>query len=167
MSSSLAVDPSQNEALAAFEKKTGPSNFLRVLANRPEAMTALMGYFRTVMGPGANDRRTKELVYLSVSLLNKCLYCSVHHKKGAKAAGVSDAEIAALEAENYAGFTEKEQAALNFARELTRTATVSEAMRARVLESYNNEQLVELDLIVGLANLTNRVNNGLAVLPEA
>jgi uncharacterized peroxidase-related enzyme len=159
----LAVDPSQNEALEALEKKSGPSNFLRVLANRPQAMADFLAFYRSVMGPGSVDRRLKEIIYLAVSTVNECTYCISHHIKTAKAAGVTDEEIHALTTENDQSFSDKDQAALKYARELTRTAASPESLRYRLQELFSNEQVVELTMIIGVANFTNRFNNGLAV----
>jgi uncharacterized peroxidase-related enzyme len=162
----LAVDPAQNEALAELEKKAGPSNFLRVMANHPRAMTDFLALYRTVMGHGSIERRLKEMIYLAVSSVNECSYCTSHHAKTAKAAGLTDEEIHTIAMENDQGFSEKEQAALKYARELTRTAAADESIRYPVEELFTGEQLIEITMIIGLANFTNRFNNGLAVPNE-
>lgn len=155
------IEPAQNAVLAEVEKKSGPNNFYRVMAHRPEAMQSFMGLYRNVMGPGVLDRRLKEIVYLAVSCVNECDYCTVHHLKGARAAGVSESEIYEIQAENNQHFTPKEQAALHYARELTRTAEVEEKTRYTVQELFSADQMVELTMVVCLANFTNRFNNSL------
>jgi uncharacterized peroxidase-related enzyme len=120
--------------------------------------------YSTLMGShGVLDRRLRELVYLAVSNVNECSYCTAHHVKAAMAAGVSDAEIREVEVENNQHFSPKEQAALHYARELTRTASVGGETRYRAQELFSTPEFVELTMIVGLANFTNRFNNGLAV----
>ena len=157
------IAPAQNAALAEIEKKTGPNNFYRVMAHRPEAMREFAALYKTLMGPGVLERRIKEMVYLAVSYVNECRYCGTHHVKGALAAGLSETEIREIEMENNQHFTPKEQAALHYARELTRTASVDDDTRYRAQELFSADQFVELALIVSLANFTNRFNNGLAV----
>lgn len=48
-------------------------------------------------------------------------------------------------------------------RELTRTASVDDGVRFRAQEQFSTEQFVELTMLIGLANFTNRFNNGLGV----
>jgi uncharacterized peroxidase-related enzyme len=157
------VAPTQNATLAEIEKKTGPSNFLRVMAHRPEAMREFVALYGTLMAPGVLERRLKEMIYLAVSAVNECAYCTAHHTRTAREAGISDTEIHEIQVENNQHFSPKEQAALHFARELTRTASVGDDLRYRVQELYSNDQFVELTMIVSIANFTNRFNNGLAV----
>jgi AhpD family alkylhydroperoxidase len=111
--------------------------------------------------------RIREMVYLAVSCVNECAYCTAHHTKTAAAAGFSSTEIREIEVENNQHFSPKEQAALHYARELTRTALVREDLRFRVEELFSHDEFVELTMIVGLANFTNRFNNGLAIPLES
>ena len=67
---------------------------------------------------------------------------------------------------NDSHFTPKERAALHYARELTRTASVSDDLRYHAEELFTTDEIVELTMVIGLANFTNRFNNGLAVPPE-
>jgi len=60
-------------------------------------------------------------------------------------------------------YSTREQAALHYARELTRTASVDDSVRYRAQEHSSTDEFVELTILVGLANFTNRFNNGLAV----
>jgi uncharacterized peroxidase-related enzyme len=161
------VEPARNEALAEIEKKTGPSNFLRTMAHRPEAMQDFAHLYDRLMGPGAVlDKRIREMVYLTVSYVNECTYCATHHQKTALAAGLSAHEIAEINTETNQHFSAKEQAALQYARELTRTASVGDDLRYRTQEQFSTGEFIELNMIIGLANFTNRFNNGLAVPVE-
>jgi uncharacterized peroxidase-related enzyme len=165
MSSTIkGIEPAANEALAAIERKSGPSNFLRVMAHRPEAMEAFTRFYGVLMGPRAVlDRRIKEMVYLAVSYVNECAYCAAHHAKSAVAAGLSDNELREIETESNHHFSPREQAALRYARDLTRNASVGDSARYGVRELFSPDESVELTMIVGLANFTNRFNNGLDV----
>ncbi|HTA47713.1 MAG TPA: carboxymuconolactone decarboxylase family protein [Bryobacteraceae bacterium] len=161
------VDPTQNATLAEIESKTGRNNFYRMMAHRPEAMQAFQGLYKSIMGPGVLDRRLKEMIYLAVSCVNECDYCTAHHLKGARAAGLTESEIYEIQAENNQHFTPKEQAALHYTRELTRTADVEGVHRFAVEELFSTDQIVEMTMTVCLANFTNRFNNGLETPVEA
>jgi uncharacterized peroxidase-related enzyme len=158
-----AVEPAHNETLAAIEKKGGPNHFLRTMANRPESMEAFLKLYGNLLGPGTVDRRIKEIVYLAVSYVNECAYCATHHESSARKAGLTDDEIHDIKFETNRSFSPKEQAALHYARELTRTASVSDDVRFRAHEHFPHGELVELTMVIAMANFTNRFNNGLAV----
>jgi uncharacterized peroxidase-related enzyme len=161
------LEPALTPTLAEIEKKTGPSNFYRAMAHRPDAMQAFSGLYKSLMASSVLDRRIKEVVYLGISCVNECSYCKAHHIKGARAAGLTENEIGEIESENNQHFTAKEQAALHYARELTRTADADEPTRYAVQELFAPDELVELTMVIGLANFTNRFNNGLAIPTES
>lgn len=160
------VQPSQNQMLAELESKSKRENrFFRMMAHKPEVLKNFVPLYAAIVGPGATDRRTKELVYLTASLTNECVYCTAAHKASAKKAGVTDEEIRALETEQYQGFSEAERAAIQYARELTESASVAETGEA-LFRHFNDEQVVEITLVTAMANFTNRFNNGLGLQPE-
>jgi alkylhydroperoxidase family enzyme len=149
------VEPTQNEFLADLEKRSNHANhFFRTMANRPDVLKNFVPFYGSIMGSGPVDRRTKELVYLTVSFANKCAYCSA-----------AEEEMLSLQAEQDGAFTAPERAAIEYARELTRTSDGAQT-RDALNEHYNDEQIVEITLIAALANFTNRFNNGLDLMPE-
>lgn len=155
------VDPATNPALSALESKTGPSNFFRVMAYKPDVMAAFPGLYGSIMGRGSLDRRLKEMVYLAISFVNECAYCTAAHLKGAGKAGLSEREIEDLRSETNQSFSPAEQTALHYAREMTRACADEFGTREKLREQFSEEQLVELTLVIALANFTNRFNNGL------
>jgi AhpD family alkylhydroperoxidase len=48
------------------------------------------------MAPGALDPLTKELIYIAVSVANKCEYCIHSHTAAARAKGMTDAQYGEL-----------------------------------------------------------------------
>jgi uncharacterized peroxidase-related enzyme len=160
------VDPANNQALAELERKTGPNNFYRAMAHKPDVMAGCPRLYGSIMGPGSLDRRLKEMVYLAVSTVNECKYCTAAHLKGARKAGLSERDIEDIENETNRNFTPIEQTALHYAREMTRACADEFATRGSLREQFSEEQLVELTLVIALANFTNRFNNGLNVQVE-
>lgn len=160
------VEPSENEFLASLEAKAKKANpFFRAMANRPETLKAYVPFYISVVGPGSVERRVKSLLYMTVSYANECPFCIEANLAGAKKAGISDQEIEWLQTEQDQNFNTAERAAIKYARELTQTAAADET-RAALAEFYSGEQIVEMTLVVGIANLNNRFNNGLNILPE-
>ncbi len=142
---------------------TDPTNFFRAMSHRPEAMHAFQPFYKTVMGAGSIDRRLKEMVFIAASTVNECDYCEAHHAETARDAGLSETELDDISAETDQGFSAKERTALRYARELTRTASAELDTRNAIQETFTADQIVELTMVIALANFTNRFNNGLAV----
>ena len=46
--------------------------------------------------PSALDAKTKEMIYVAVSIANACSYCTHSHTASARAHGISEAEYADL-----------------------------------------------------------------------
>jgi len=61
-------------------------------------------------------------------------------------------------------FTEKEKAALAFAEKLTRTPyDINDSDVAALKPYFNDGEIVELDLLIGLVNMTNRFTDPLGM----
>jgi alkylhydroperoxidase family enzyme len=66
----------------------------------------------------------------------------------------------ALKEGNYSGFGGPEQVALRYAEKLTRTP---DGDFPELKKHFSDEQIVDLHMLIGLANLTNRVTGPLAL----
>jgi AhpD family alkylhydroperoxidase len=66
------------------------NNFWKVLAHNPATLKRTWESIKQVMAPGALDARTKEMLYLAVSMTNGCDYCIASHTAGARKAGMTD-----------------------------------------------------------------------------
>jgi uncharacterized peroxidase-related enzyme len=161
------VDPSENELLASLEARAKQANpFFRAMAHRPEVLKNFPPLYTAIIGPGSVARRVKVLVYLACSYANTCPFCVSSNLPGARKAGITEEEIKAVETARDDVFPAAERAALGCARELTRTAH-ADATREELRAHFTDEQIVEITLVIGISNLTNRFNNGLGILPEA
>jgi uncharacterized peroxidase-related enzyme len=161
------VDPAENEFLSSLESKTKqPNPFLRAMANRPEALKSFIPFYGALVGPGSVDRRIKTMLYLATSYANRCAFCIAANLPGGRKAGLTDDELRSLENGQDEGFSPAERAAIRYARELTLTAH-AEAAREELFQHFSHEQIVEITLVIAMANFTNRFNNGLEIFPEA
>jgi len=68
-------------------------NLFKAMGHHPAYLEATWARVKTVMGPGALDRKTKEIIALAVSATNGCEYCVNAHGAALKALGLGDAEI--------------------------------------------------------------------------
>ena len=73
---------------------TDVNDFWTALARHPETLQRTWEALKAVMAPGALDPLTKELVYLAVSVTNGCAYYAQSHERGARRAGMTDAQHA-------------------------------------------------------------------------
>jgi alkylhydroperoxidase family enzyme len=80
---------------------------------------------------------------------------------------VTDEQIQALRTpggDQGSLFTEEERAAIRYARQLTAFPSgVTQADLGDLARYFSAEQIVELTMTIGTANLTNRFNDGLLV----
>jgi AhpD family alkylhydroperoxidase len=88
------------------------NNAWKAMARHPAVMRRFWERAQTVMAPGALDAKTKELIYLAVSVANGCHYCTASHTHLAQTKGVTEEQLAemieivdlALEGNSYATF---------------------------------------------------------------
>jgi AhpD family alkylhydroperoxidase len=67
------------------------NNFWKALAVHPPTLRRTWDAVQAVMAPGALDVRSKEMLYLAVSIANNCEYCIHSHTASARRAGMTDA----------------------------------------------------------------------------
>jgi len=72
------------------------NNFWKVLAHHPATLRRMWDNVKQVMGPGALDPLTKELIYIAVSVTNNCQYCIASHSAAARNKGMSDEQFGEL-----------------------------------------------------------------------
>jgi len=72
------------------------NNFWKVLAHDPPTLRRIWSNIKAVMGPGALDPLTKELLYVAVSVSNGCHYCIASHGAAARSKGMSEAQYSEL-----------------------------------------------------------------------
>ena len=82
--------------IRAVRKTDHVNNFWRALAHDPVTLKRTWESVKQVMGPGALDAKTKEMLYVAVSIAHGCTYCIHSHTAAARAKGMTAAEYAEL-----------------------------------------------------------------------
>jgi AhpD family alkylhydroperoxidase len=72
------------------------NNFWKALARDPATLKRTWESIKQIMAPGALDARTKEMIYVAVSVTNQCGYCIASHTAAARKKGMSEAMFAEL-----------------------------------------------------------------------
>jgi AhpD family alkylhydroperoxidase len=112
-----------------------------------------------------------DLVYLRVSQINNCAYCLDLHTRDLVKKGVDIGKIALVQAWREAGalFTPAERAALAWAESVTRVAEtgVPDADYEAARAAFDEKQLVDLTIAIGLMNAYNRMAISFRNTPQA
>jgi uncharacterized peroxidase-related enzyme len=160
----IEAQDARPEVKHIYEHRLGgrPANLHKAMAHNPHALTPFLAFYAAA---GASlDRRLWELVYLRVAFLNGCDYCVQHHVAASKNVGLGPDDWNALKSGLAAGFGEAEQMALQYAEKLTISpALIGDDDLANLKKHFSEQQVVDLHLLVGLANLTNRFAGPLAL----
>jgi len=82
--------------IRATRKVDRVNNYWKVLAHHPPTLKRMWANSREVMGPGALDPLTKELIYIAVSVTNACNYCIASHGAAARNKGMTPEQFSEL-----------------------------------------------------------------------
>ena len=145
--------------------KGKPGNAQKALAHRPDMLKNFLGFYASV--GRSLDRKLYELIYIRTSMINQCHYCLQHHLASSKRTGVTFEDWKALQFADYSRFTEKEQVAVAYAENLTRNPhSVNDADFVALKKHFNDGEIVDIHLLTGVANLTNRFTDPLGLEVE-
>ena len=82
--------------IMATRKTDRVNNFWKALAHDPATLRRTWESVKQIMGAGALDPLTKEMIYVAVSATNQCGYCIASHTASARKAGMTDSMFAEL-----------------------------------------------------------------------
>lgn len=148
------------------------SNFSQVMANAPAAlkawMTANRGVRMKYLKAGDLDfLRIEQMVIVKTSALNGGRYCLGHNVDLGLEAGLSPEQIAAIEGEEWREselLDEPQRTAVAWAEAVTLLrARDDEELFARLQSHFGDEQIVELTVLCGMWNWSNRLTEALHV----
>ena len=139
-----------------------PGNIQKALAHRPEMLQKFLPFYASV--GRSLDRKLYEEVYLRISLMNGCDYCSQHHVSSSKKASLGPDDWSALKKGDYSRFPERDQVALRYAAKVTKAPdSADDSDFAELKKHFSDSEIVDLQMLIGLVNLTNRVTGPLAL----
>jgi len=84
--------------IMATRKTDYINNFWKAIAHDPALLKRTWESLKQIMGPGALDPLTKELIYIAVSVTNNCNYCIASHTASAFGKGMTEAMFKELQA---------------------------------------------------------------------
>ena len=146
------VDPKQapEPVREAFDRLP-PLNIFRVLAHAETCFRPFLRLGEAILTRQELDPKLRELAILRVARLTPAEYEWVQHVAIARAVGVTDQQIDALErGEPEAdAFSDDEKLVLRFTEQVVREAKPDEATFAAASERFSPRELVELTIAIG------------------
>jgi AhpD family alkylhydroperoxidase len=139
-------------------------------AATPAGMKALGGVYRHITQSGLS-KTLVDLVYLRVSQINGCAYCIDMHSRDLLKEDVSVEKLVLVPAWREGGslFDATERAALAWAETVTRVSEtgVPDAEYAAAAAVFDEKQLADLTIAIGLMNAYNRMAISFRATPAA
>jgi AhpD family alkylhydroperoxidase len=139
-------------------------------AASPEGMKALGSVHRYVLQSGL-PKGLLDLVFLRVSQINGCAYCIGMHSADLLKGGMTVEKLVLVANWREAGglFEESERAALAWAESVTNVAhtNVPDADYEAATSVFDQKQLADLTLAIGMMNAYNRMAISFRVPPRA
>ena len=144
------------------------TNQARVVAHSPAAFAHLYGLIDAWRREGSLSRRVVEVAVVTTSRVNECAYCVGHHGTTLIELGLSPATVENILAAEVPGLDACELAVRDYARLVAERAwgipdRVFDALR----EHFDEAQIVELTLRIGICVLFNKLNQALQLDMEA
>lgn len=145
--------------------KFGPfSDQASVLAHVPPALNHLYSMLMELKARGRVPWRYIELAIVVTSKLNACAYCVASHSPVLAVEGLSADAIAQLPATDHSDFSETDRLVVEYAMLVTESAgRIRDNVFERLRRAFDDDQIVELTLRIGLAGFFNRFNDALQI----
>ncbi|MGB5372984.1 MAG: carboxymuconolactone decarboxylase family protein [Polyangiales bacterium] len=118
---------------------------------------------------GRLPRALREQIIVAVAKVNACRMCEHAHTRMALEAGVSDAELAALEDMNPSAFDRRTWLAIAHARERTRAnfaPVADDACQEALNEALSAQTRSDVEDLARVMTVANRIANTLNALPD-
>ncbi len=141
---------------------TGDAAFVEVFAQNPAMLDFVMNkFYGPVFFGGHVDNRYKQLARLKLSLIHGCRTCNKQNVPGALAAGITEAQVAAMDDFEQGPFTDAEKAVIAYAAEVALTnieGRMTPELFARLRRHFSEADILELGtamaIISGMAKLS-------------
>ena len=145
-------DDAARQALASLlpEDRRNPSeagNLLSTLVRHPALTGAFLKFNGYLLMSSTLPARERELIILRVAHRRSCAYEWIHHVKLGKKAGLSDADITAVQAGDPSD--EFDCALVNAVDELDEKSNLSDQTWAALSERFDERQRMDLIFTVG------------------
>jgi 4-carboxymuconolactone decarboxylase len=136
-----------------------PARTMAVLARQPDLLAPFLGWAAALALQGVLSHRDHELLALRVAWNCRSAFEWGEHVEYARAAAITDAEIAAIAGGSGGGWNAREAALLRAADELHRGCDVADGTWAELAAHFDAAALVEILFVVGQYTMLSMVAN--------
>ena len=137
-----------------------PGPLSATLAHVPDLLKAAMPFISTTLGASGIDIRTKEIVILRTSYLQRCHYCTNTHSMVAFKSGLSRTEVLALRDANEVRTefsSQREQTLIQWTDVIASgPEPITRALRMKMAEHFDESEIVELTMLIGATVMLSR-----------
>jgi len=165
-----------DRADAAMQDGTlpGPTLFgnqVRALAHNPPLLQAISAVYESFAATASMDRRLSELGVLIVSRVNACAYCVQHHAPLGHGAGLSQAQLQAIQDDHWSDpalWSEEEWLVVRYAAQLTRApGRIDDTLFTALHTRFSDRQIVDMTMRFALCSAWNKFNDALGLDTES
>ena len=147
-------DPQWSESCRLIAEGKPPSEMFRALAVRPDILQAMSAFSVPLYPGGLLERNLKERVVVAVSEANDCQYCAGSHSVSMRRAGLFPDDA----------LTPRESVALAYtAAAVANPPAVTDTLYAETRTHFDEGEIIELTMLIGLTAMLNRLNDCLGV----
>ena len=154
----------QIQLLTPFKLGGRVFNVFTTLARNPKMMKDWIGFASYILGRSALPPRDREILILRIGWLCQSEYEFGQHSMIGQHAGLTSEEISRItEGPEAKGWTAFEAALIRAVDELHSDAFVGDATWHALAEHYDEKQMIDLIMTVGMYNLISMALNSLGV----
>ena len=146
----------------------GPfENQAKVFAQRPPALRHIMGLLLELQDEGVLPKRYLEIALVTVSKINACEYCVVHHGPRMTKQGFEADAFDRLLDDEVPGFDEVDHLVRDYSVQVTNNFQyMRDGIFQRLKEHFTEPQIFELTFRIALCGFFNRINDSLMIAME-
>ncbi|CFX28377.1 Phage infection protein [Candidatus Filomicrobium marinum] len=143
------------------------TNQVRVLAHSPDAFRHLYGLIEALRSSPSLSPRLIEIAVVTTSRVNACPYCVGHHGAALAAHGLEPETIENILEPDVPGLSEKERLVRDYARLVSERAWgIRDSVFEDLSKHFDEREIVELTVRIGLCTLFNKFNQALQIDAE-
>jgi len=143
------MQPAHDRALAV----RGDATFIDVMGHAPDVFTWYGDFYQRLFHGGRVPVAMKELARYRLSTLHGCAFCNKGNRLDAMAAGLTQAQLAAIDDAQAPCWSDAERAVIRLAEQMSlgrSDGVVSPKLHEELTRHFDNEQILELGVTMAV-----------------
>jgi len=147
------LPPRMRAAWQTSTAQRGDATFIETAGVAPDMFDWYRDFYARVFYGGRVPVRIKELVRLRLSTVHGCAYCNRGNRLDARAAGLDENRIRAIDDHEHGPYSDDERAALAFADQVALGnpgGRLDESLHRRLREHFDDAEIFELGMTMAV-----------------